>query len=587
MDTAGAGGYTYADFGHISDGPEVHADGEIWGQTLWDLRTGIGSAAAERIVTDGMRLSPPEPSFLDMRNAILAADAAAPSNGANRDAIWAVFAARGMGFYASAIDGNDDTPVEDFSPPPAAGTPTGAIAGRLTDADTGLPVAGVVVGVPGHMTDPTFPDYLAATTGADGRYTIPDVPQNTYPVLAIPPTGGYDPVKFSNVPVAAGGTTTRDAALKRDWAASRGGADISGNDDTFAGGCGQLELVDQSLERGYSPYSRHLPPLPEYPPNPHLGQDPFVVIELPKAITVESFAVDPGNTCGDDPTAATKDYTIETSTDGATFAVAKSGAFAPADAHRLNQLTPTANATNVKFVRVTSRSAQSEGPTDDGRFFYDLSEFEVYGNSPNVLPSGTLSASPGTVTPGQTVTLTAAFTDPDSAITGYDWDFDGNGSVDQSTAGPSTTTSYATAGNRVAKVAAKDFRGGAGSASTTVAVASTPPPPAALPILTLKSSGTKGKLTFKVRCFIVCKVSAKLTIDTKTAKKLKLKARTVGSSTRTIQPGAVTVTIKLSSKVIRAMKRHHVKSLKAKLSVTATYADGRHKTATRNVRIKR
>ena len=32
------GGYTYGDFGKILGQPEVHADGEIWGETLWDLR---------------------------------------------------------------------------------------------------------------------------------------------------------------------------------------------------------------------------------------------------------------------------------------------------------------------------------------------------------------------------------------------------------------------------------------------------------------------------------------------------------------------------------------------------------------------
>src|SRR5581483_12167853 len=35
---AGSGGYTYGDFGRIIGQPEVHADGEIWVQTLWDLR---------------------------------------------------------------------------------------------------------------------------------------------------------------------------------------------------------------------------------------------------------------------------------------------------------------------------------------------------------------------------------------------------------------------------------------------------------------------------------------------------------------------------------------------------------------------
>ena len=37
------------------------------------------------------------------------------------------------------------------------------------------------------------------------------------------------------------------------------------------------------------------------------------------------------------------------------------------------------------------------------------------------------------------MTLTAGFNDPDSKITGYDWDLDGNGSIDRSTAEPTTT----------------------------------------------------------------------------------------------------------------------------------------------------
>ncbi len=40
---AGPGGYTYGDFGRIRGFPEVHADGEIWGETLWQLRGALGS----------------------------------------------------------------------------------------------------------------------------------------------------------------------------------------------------------------------------------------------------------------------------------------------------------------------------------------------------------------------------------------------------------------------------------------------------------------------------------------------------------------------------------------------------------------
>jgi Zn-dependent metalloprotease len=114
------GGYTYGDFGRIVGQPEVHADGEIWGETLWDLRQAIGSEASESLVTRAMELSPANPSFLDMRNAILQADAV---QGGNRsDAIWAVFAARGMGYFASTTNGDDATPIEDFSLPPSAGS---------------------------------------------------------------------------------------------------------------------------------------------------------------------------------------------------------------------------------------------------------------------------------------------------------------------------------------------------------------------------------------------------------------------------------------------------------------------------------
>ena len=90
------GGYTYADLGHVSSNPsEVHANGEIWAQTLWDLRIALTPATARARITDGMRLSPTiDPSFLDMRNAIISADVVA--GGTNVDAIWTVFGGRGM-----------------------------------------------------------------------------------------------------------------------------------------------------------------------------------------------------------------------------------------------------------------------------------------------------------------------------------------------------------------------------------------------------------------------------------------------------------------------------------------------------------
>ena len=85
---AGNGGYTFGDLGKIVLGPdktpmpESHGDGEVWAQTLWQLRERLrqdrgnatGLERARLLITEAMRLSPPAPSFLDMRNAILAAE---------------------------------------------------------------------------------------------------------------------------------------------------------------------------------------------------------------------------------------------------------------------------------------------------------------------------------------------------------------------------------------------------------------------------------------------------------------------------------------------------------------------------------
>ncbi len=146
-----AGGYTYDDFGTIDDGgPEVHADGEIWAQTLWDLRTRLiaahgradGIARARRLVTGGMRRSPGEPDYLDMRDAILATDAQL-QGGSNRVLIRQVFAARGMGGCAQSDSGFDTTPTESFSttgcafsdaPPAGGGTPGGGATPGATQA---------------------------------------------------------------------------------------------------------------------------------------------------------------------------------------------------------------------------------------------------------------------------------------------------------------------------------------------------------------------------------------------------------------------------------------------------------------------
>jgi extracellular elastinolytic metalloproteinase len=113
--------------------PEIHATGEIWCQTIWDMYwafsdlygwsadlkdTSSGNGKAIKLVFDGMKIQKCSPGFLDGRDAILAADKA-DFGGLNNCMIWNVFARRGQGYNASqgssvsATDGK-----EDFTPNP-------------------------------------------------------------------------------------------------------------------------------------------------------------------------------------------------------------------------------------------------------------------------------------------------------------------------------------------------------------------------------------------------------------------------------------------------------------------------------------
>ena len=147
---AGSGGFTYGDFGRIceidddSDGVpdgEVHADGEIWASTLWDLRaaliaahgSGDGVTRARALTTASMLIGPANPTFLEVRDAILAANAALGFGPDDCTRIWTAFAARGMGSNASSSGADDTRQDEGFANPapaacassPAPGPPTG------------------------------------------------------------------------------------------------------------------------------------------------------------------------------------------------------------------------------------------------------------------------------------------------------------------------------------------------------------------------------------------------------------------------------------------------------------------------------
>ena len=114
---------SYADVG--SGGFEVHNDGEVWAVTLWDLRTQLGATITDNMVLNGMKFTPNRPSFLNARDGILQADQNL-NGGANRCAIWTVFARHGMGVSAVGNDGTTHTAATDV-PVDCGGTCTFSI----------------------------------------------------------------------------------------------------------------------------------------------------------------------------------------------------------------------------------------------------------------------------------------------------------------------------------------------------------------------------------------------------------------------------------------------------------------------------
>ena len=545
---AGPGGFTYGDFGRVVAGAEVHADGEIWAQTLWDLRSAVGRDVAQALVTEGMRMAPPEPSFLDMRNAILAAEAGLP--GDHRNTVWTVFANRGMGYRAHTDGAGDLSPTQDFSLPPAG--PRGVATGTVFAAESGLALADAAVGLASLTGEAAFPDRLETSTAANGTYAL-EAPAGTYGELVVEQPG-YDRAAVPAFAVPAGGSSRQDVALRRDWAASAGGGFVFRTDFDDLGapfGCGLARLIDQRQTSGWSAAKK--------------PSGAVAVVRLPVAIDVTGFGLNPTDTCGNGDGAMTKGYRVETSADGVGYTTALQGAFAPADRGRLHVL--GADVRNVRYVRLTLLSPQIATSK-----FVDFSELEVFGAPPNQLPSGSLAASRMRLTAGGTVEFAAAFADPDSRISGYDWDFDGDGAVDRSTDEPATSFTYRRAGAFAATVAVLDYRGGAGTATRTITVTRKP-----RPVVKLPRTGRRGRATARITCTQRCTVTARMRVDGRVV-------RTVRRTIRTTRQKRIVLA--LPPKARRAGLRRDRRSVRTRLTVTARYGDGRSTTARRTIPIR-
>lgn len=138
----------YSNYGFDSTGPEVHADGEIWNGTQWEVRQALvkkynkrypytdkqlqllcaqgrptkgvqlpytcpGNRRWIQLIFDSFLFQQGATSMLDARDGMIAADQLR-FGGANKSTLWDAFARRGMGVGAKAVDGEDVAPTPSF-----------------------------------------------------------------------------------------------------------------------------------------------------------------------------------------------------------------------------------------------------------------------------------------------------------------------------------------------------------------------------------------------------------------------------------------------------------------------------------------
>jgi subtilase family serine protease len=174
---------------------EPHSNGEIFADVLWDVRERFrtdnvrGSEAAainevHQLYIDGLKLSPPAPTMLDIRDAMLEADHLRnPGTPVSQNycRLWESFATRGMGVTATDTADNGlnqvvatfDVPAGCNAPPPP---PTVTVAATTATATEAGPVAGVfTVTRSGNMNSTLTVSYSLSGTAQRGTdyVTIP------------------------------------------------------------------------------------------------------------------------------------------------------------------------------------------------------------------------------------------------------------------------------------------------------------------------------------------------------------------------------------------------------------------------------
>lgn len=248
---------------------QVHNAGEVWSSALWEIRalmvTRLGFAAGTQrvlqVVTDGMKLAPLNPTFLQERDAIIAAASALPAlPEASADVVDVRegFRRRGMGFSAEVLAASPANVVEAFDFPNVRYTDPFSVSDSTGDND-GFPEPGenVLLSIAVENTTGAAVTNVSVSVNGqasvnygninDGQTVTQDIP------YAIPSSlGGTACGAFHNVEIVVSSDEGVQAPVDKQF---RLGAPVGGPAQTFESTDGPIDLPTSGTTSGPSdPY---------------------------------------------------------------------------------------------------------------------------------------------------------------------------------------------------------------------------------------------------------------------------------------------------------------------------------------------
>jgi extracellular elastinolytic metalloproteinase len=331
----------FSDHGYDITGAQVHADGEIWSATNYDIRQALvakyngaypatnallqrqcadgqrtpdtcpGNRRWIQLVFDAMLLMPTAPSMLEARDAYLAADlmrtASSVNWPSNQNELWLTFARRGFGQFASSTnalsDQNDTDPKPNFES--ANQGETNVTFNTVGSNEGNAPVkARIFVGHYEARVSPIADtDPATTTTGENNLDNVARFVAGTYEFLA--QANGYGFVRFTQT-FSGSGSQTVTINMPTNRASTSKGATATG------AGSNHVHLIDDTEQTNWD--------------EPAGGlavnvQQPQVTVDLQGTapVTVNRVQVSAMLEPGQNRFTALRQFRIERSTNGVTF----------------------------------------------------------------------------------------------------------------------------------------------------------------------------------------------------------------------------------------------------------------------------